>query len=153
MTEFQPRSPDFRNWIRPVLGRQPFMQWLGVEVTCCDPGLVELAIRPRPEMTQHTGDLHAGVIAGLADNAAGGAAGTLTVPEGVPVTVEYKINFLAPARGERILARAQVLKPGRTLLIVEARVTAENRGETSLVATMLATMTPVAVPGLKPPPG
>lgn len=140
-----------RKLIQSVLLRQPFMQLLGVTLGHVASGEVELLVTLKPELTQHGGVAHGGVIGALADNAAGAAAGTLTLPEKVTVTAEYKINFIAPGAGERLRAVGRVLKPGRSLIAVESRVYAvAGSGEETLCAIALATMAPVPMPGPGP---
>lgn len=136
-----------RRLIGDVLLRQPFMQMLGVTLGAVAPGRVELLVALKPELTQHGGVAHGGVIGALADNAAGAAAGTLTLPERVTVTAEYKINFIAPGAGRALRAVGQVLKPGKSLIAVESRVYAvQDSGEETLCAMALATMVPVPIP-------
>ena len=136
-----------RKLIAGVLLKQPFMQMLGVTLGEVAEGRVELLCDLKPELTQHGGVAHGGVIGALADNAAGAAAGTLTLPDKVTVTAEYKINFVSPGAGLRLRALGQVIKPGKILIAVESRVygVAADGGET-LCAIALATMVPVAMP-------
>ena len=94
----------------------------------------------KPELTQQRGFLHGGVTAALADTAAGFAAYSLMPAGSSPLTVEFKINLIAPAAGERFIASANVVRSGRTLTIVETDVSAETGGETKTVAKMLATL-------------
>ena len=94
----------------------------------------------KPELTQQRGFLHGGVTAALADTAAGFAAYSLMPAGSSPLTVEFKINLIAPAAGERFIASANVVRSGRTLTIVETDVSAEVKGETKTVAKMLATL-------------
>lgn len=140
-----------RKLIAGVLLRQPFMQLLGVTLGEVGEGRVELLCDLKPELTQHGGVAHGGVIGALADNAAGAAAGTLTLPEKVTVTAEYKINFVAPGAGVRLRAVGQVIKPGKTLIAAESRVYAVAAGgDETLCAIALASMVPVPMPGGKP---
>ncbi|WP_341705038.1 PaaI family thioesterase [Ferrovibrio sp.] len=132
--------------IEGVLLRQPFMQMLGVTLEAVGEGEVELRLALRPDLTQHGGVAHGGVIGALADNAAGAAAGTLTLPEKATVTAEYKINFIAPGAGDALRAVGRVLKPGRSLIAVESRVYALRDGTETLVAAALASMVPVPLP-------
>jgi uncharacterized protein (TIGR00369 family) len=101
-----------------------------------------------PELTQQNGFVHAGVITAALDSACGIAAFTL-MPAGTDIlTVEFKTNLLAPAKGERFAFRAAVVKPGRTLTICEARAYAVDDGVETLIATMSATM--MALPRREP---
>jgi uncharacterized protein (TIGR00369 family) len=135
MTEAQ-LSPETERRIRDSFARQGFMKTLGAELVSVGTGTCEIAVDFSEALTQQHGFFHAGVTATLADNAAGYAAFS-TMPENSSVlTTEFKLNLLAPAKGPRLVARAEVIKPGRTLVVVAANV---YSGQTH-VATMLATM-------------
>jgi uncharacterized protein (TIGR00369 family) len=126
--------------IRAMLGKQALMQTFGARLGRIAPGEVEILLPWRDELGQQGGTLHAGVIASIADSACGAAALTL-MDEGADVmSVEFKLNLLAPARGERFAARARVIRPGRTLTVTAADVYAGDGESETLVATMLATM-------------
>lgn len=145
--QFEPQNPDYAEWIGAVFRSQRFMALLGTEMVHLEPGGCTLAIDRRGELDQHSGVVHGGVVGALADNAAGAAATSLLPKGQVTVTVEYKINFVSPAKGERLLARAKVLKPGRTLTVAESRVFARDDDVETLCAVALVTLTPVAVGG------
>lgn len=135
-----PRSPDWEARCRDSFARQAFMTLIGGELVALAPGRCTVAVRNKPELTQQRGFLHGGVTAALADTAAGFAAYSLMPAGSSPLTVEFKINLMAPATGERFLASAQVVRAGRLLSIVETEMSAETGGETRLIAKMLATM-------------
>jgi uncharacterized protein (TIGR00369 family) len=118
----------------------PFIAHLGLELEALSPGWCEARLEVQPWHLQQTGVVHAGVIATLADHCAGAAATTLLAPGEFVVTAEYKINLLRGARGERLHCRAEVLKPGQSLSVVEASVYAERDGKRELVAKLSATM-------------
>lgn len=121
------------------------MSTLGATLGTVSPGLVEIAIRPAPAISQQDGFVHAGAVSAIADSAAGYAALSL-MPAGTGVlTAEFKINLVAPATGERILARGRVVKAGRTLTLAQAEVFAESGGQEKLIALLTATL--MAVPG------
>jgi uncharacterized protein (TIGR00369 family) len=103
-------------------------------------GEAEIELPFSERIGQQSGVVHAGVIAAIADSACGGAALTLMPPGSDVVSVEFKLNLLAPARGERFVARARVLRAGKTLTVCSADVIAIADGEETLVATMLGTM-------------
>ena len=127
--------------IRDALDAQGFMKLVGAEIVAVKPGEVELALDRRPEVLQQHGFFHGGVIAFLVDNAATTAAGTLIARDRQMVlTAEYKLNFVSPAAGERLICRAKVLKPGKSLIVVEAKVDCRTEGEEKLVAAALATI-------------
>ncbi len=135
-----PRDPDWEERCRASFSRQGFMRLIGAEIVAMTPGHCTVAVASRPELCQQRGFLHGGVTAALADTAAGFAAYSLMPAGSSPLTVEFKINLLAPASGERFLATAQVVKSGRTLSVVEAEVSAEQAGRTVAAARMLATL-------------
>ena len=116
------------------------MTTLGATLGSIAPGAVEISLAPNPAITQQHGFVHAGAVSAIADTPAGYAALSL-MREGVGVlTTEFKINLVAPATGERIIARARVVKPGRTLTLVQTDVFAEDQGKEKLVALFTATM-------------
>jgi uncharacterized protein (TIGR00369 family) len=124
------------------------MATLGAELTRVAPGEVDIAVPFDPRLTQQHGYLHAGVVASIADSACGYAALSLMSADAAVLSVEFKINLLAPARGRRFLARGRVARAGRTITVCTADVVArdDDRGDDAdatderLVATMLATM-------------
>ena len=140
MPRFEPKNPDFRVEAIATFEAQPAMRTLGVSLARLEPGEVELAMAYSPAFTQQHGFVHAGIITAALDNACGIAAFTL-MPKGAGIlTVEFKTNLLAPAKGERFMFRAAVVKPGRTLTVCEARAFAEHQGIETLVATMTGTL-------------
>ena len=137
---FEPQVADFEERVRASFGRQRFMQAIGARLGRVAPGEVEIELPFRADLTQQHGFVHAGVVTAIADTACGYAAFTL-MPAGAGVlSVEYKINLLAPGRGERLLARGRVLRPGRTLTVCTGEVLARTAAAESLVATLLGTM-------------
>jgi uncharacterized protein (TIGR00369 family) len=134
-------DPAAERRCRESFARQAFVLHLGGTIESIAAGRVALRLPFRPELAQQHGFFHAGALTTLADTAAGYAAFTL-MPEGAAVlTVEFKMNLLRPGRGTAALARAGVLKPGRTLMAVRADVfCAQDGGKEELAATMLATM-------------
>lgn len=117
------------------------MNLFSAQLGLVEPGIVEISLPYRADLTQQNGYLHAGVVTTIADSACGYAAFSL-MPEGSGVlSVEFKVNLLRPARGESFLARAEVIKAGRTLSVVKADVFAiDANSERTLVATMQGTM-------------
>jgi uncharacterized protein (TIGR00369 family) len=140
MSLFAPKNPDFRAAAAALFAGQPAMRTLGLSIVTIGPGAAEIAMDYAPEFTQQNGFLHAGVITAGLDNACGMAAFTLMPAGAAILTVEFKTNLLAPAKGERFLFRAQVLKPGRTLTVCEARAFALQDGQENLVASMTGTL-------------
>ena len=136
MTGFEPQSAGWEARVRDSFARQGIMKTLGAELTRVEPGAVEIAAGFRPGLTQQHGYFHAGVTATLADSAGGYAGFTLMPDDASVLTVEFKLNLLAPAAGDRFIAIATVVRAGRTLTVVRADVHAGGK----LVATMLGTM-------------
>lgn len=133
-------NPAFSDNVKDSFAAQSIMQTIGAQLTRVEPGLVEISLPYRKDLTQQDGYLHAGIITTIADSAAGYAAFTV-MPAGARVlSVEFKVNLLRPASGDSFLARAEVIKPGQTLTVVRADVFGLTGNEQSLVASMLGTM-------------
>jgi uncharacterized protein (TIGR00369 family) len=130
--------------VRESFSRQTFMSTLGAELTAVIQGGVEIRVPFSPNLTQQNGYLHAGAITAVLDSACGYAALTVAADDRDVLTVELKVNLLAPAAGEVFVARAQVKKAGRTLTVCAADAFAISSGKETMVATMLATI--MAVP-------
>lgn len=140
MAQFQPQDPEYEQRVRASFGRQRIMDTIGAEMTRVAPGEVEILLPFREDLTQQHGFLHAGVVTTIVDSACGYAALTL-MPVGTGVlTVEYKVNLLAPAAGAHVIARGHVTRPGRTITVCAGDVYAYQDGHEKLVASMLATM-------------
>jgi uncharacterized protein (TIGR00369 family) len=136
-----PADPDFAARVRDSFARQRFMATIGSRLLRVGPGEVEIELPCREDLTQQHGYLHAGAVAAIADTACGYAAFTLMPAGAAVLSVEFKLNLLAPAVGDRLLARGRVLRPGRTLTVCAADVVAVAAGgQETLVATMLATI-------------
>jgi uncharacterized protein (TIGR00369 family) len=126
--------------IRASFAKQGLMETLGASIAHVSPGRVEIAMPAAPGISQQHGFVHAGAVASIADSAAGYAALTLMTPGAGVLTVEFKINLLAPAVGDRIVARGRVIKAGRTITLAQADVFAENKGQEKLIAVLSATL-------------
>ncbi|HWI35907.1 MAG TPA: PaaI family thioesterase [Burkholderiales bacterium] len=131
-----PVDPRFADRCRQSFGRQKAMALIGASLTVVEPGAVEIALPYRDDITQQKGFVHGGVVGMIADTACGYAAFSLMPADCSLVTVEYKINILAPATTS-LVARGEVVKAGRTLTIARAEVYGENRKH---VATMQQTL-------------
>jgi uncharacterized protein (TIGR00369 family) len=151
MPRFEPKNPDFRAVASATFDRQQAMRTLDMSIARLEAGEVDLAMPYSQAWTQQNGFVHAGVITAGLDTACGIAAFTLMSADSDILTVEFKTNLLAPARGERFVFRAHVVKPGRTLTVCEAQAFAEQDGETSLIATMTGTL--MALPRRAAPAG
>ena len=136
----QATDPEFDSRIRASFAKQRVMTLIGAELIRIEPGVVEIAIAARQDLTQQHGYLHAGIIATIADSACGYAALSLMPADSEVLSVEFKVNLLRPAAGERFIARAEVLKPGRTLTVTRADVFAITNEQRTLVAAMQGTM-------------
>jgi len=136
----EPRDPNFEDRIRRSFERQRLMHTMGAVLLRVSAGEVELELPYRDELTQQHGFLHAGVVAAVADSACGYAALSLMPEEAAVLSVEFKLNLLAPAVGEKLRARGRVRKSGRTIFACEGEVFAIEGGSEKLVAIMLATM-------------
>ena len=127
--------------IRTALNAQGFLHHMGASVDEVVHGRVVMSVTRRPELLQQHGFFHGGVIAFLVDNATTAAAGTVVNRDTQTcLTAEYKLNIIAPALGDRLACSATVVKPGRRLTIVEAKVHSHTPGKTKLVAVALATI-------------
>ncbi len=136
----KPRNPEFEKKVRAIVEKATFVGDVGVVMTRIEPGVCEseLAVLPRHE--QQNGFVHAGVLATIGDHTAGAAAGTLVdANEGV-LTIEFKINLLRPAKGERVRCVSRVLRQGRTISVVESEIYVAD----ALVAKMTVTLAVVA---------
>ncbi|HEX6045460.1 MAG TPA: PaaI family thioesterase [Pyrinomonadaceae bacterium] len=136
MTTYHASNPAFAEEIRESFAKQTIMDLIGASLTLVEPGVVEITLPYRADLTQQHGYVHAGVVTTIADSACGYAAYTLMPVESDVLAVEFKVNLLRPAKGELFVARAEVMKPGRTLTVVRADVTADG----SVVAAMQGTM-------------
>jgi uncharacterized protein (TIGR00369 family) len=136
-----PRDPDFEQRVRASYARQAAMAMLGAAISRVAPGHVAIDLPFRPELTQQHGFLHAGIVTAVMDSACGYAALSLMDRDAAVLSVEFKVNLLAPARGDLFRASGRVVRAGRTLTVVagELRVV-EAAGEGALVAMMTGTM-------------
>ena len=130
--------------LRGFFAKSPFMVDLGVEPVAVVPGQVSTVLSIASRHCQHTGVVHAGVLAAMADHSMGAAAQTLAADGFWVLTAELKTSMLRGAKGERLVCEARVLKPGRALSFTEAEVFAETAGQRTLVMKASATMALVA---------
>ena len=135
-----PIVPDFEERVRASFARQGAMRMIGATLETVLPGHCAISLVPRPEVAQQHGYVHAGVIAAIVDSAGGYAGYTLFPHNASVLTVEYKLNLLAPATGEKLVAEGMVVKSGRTLVITRGEVHAIDAGKRTLVAIMQQTL-------------
>ncbi|GBG03342.1 thioesterase [Azospira sp. I13] len=135
-----PSDPDFAARVRDSFHRQQAMVLIGASMPVIEAGYTEIHLPHKPEVTQQHGFIHGGVVGMIADSAAGYAANTLTPADASVLTVEYKMNLLAPADGELLIAQGTVLKYGRTLTVTKAEVFAVKDGKKTLCAVMQQTI-------------
>ena len=134
-------DPDYEERVRASFARQAAMATIGAELTLVTPGIVEIEMPFSAALTQQHGFLHAGVISTALDSACGYAAFSLMPEQASVLTIEFKVNLLAPGRGDRFLFRGSVTKPGRTIIVADGQAYAYNaNGEARLIATMTGTM-------------
>ncbi|MGE0846816.1 MAG: PaaI family thioesterase [Flavobacteriaceae bacterium] len=140
MSEFKPRSADYATRVLASFAKQAFMTHIGAKIVHVAPGEVDVDLPARDDLNQQHGFFHAGTTSAIADSAAGYAAFSLFPADRGVLTTEYKINLLNPGRGERLIARGRVMKPGRTLTVCRSDVFGITGGEETIVATGLFTM-------------
>lgn len=136
----EPRNPEWEATVRASFARQKVMNLLGAEMGALAPGHCEIRLPFRDDLTQQNGFFHAGITGTIVDSA-GGYAGLTLMPAGAEVlTVEFKLNLLAPADGDLLVAEGQVLKSGRNLVITRGEVYAIRNGKATHCATMQQTL-------------
>lgn len=140
MSDFTPRNPDFDQRVRSSFAKQQVMRSLGIELVELVPGRVELSMPYNAMFSQQHGFMHAGILTTALDSACGYAAFSLMESQAAVLTIELKTNLLAPGRGEHFRFSGEVVKPGRTITVSEARAYAIENGSEKLIATMTATL-------------
>jgi len=137
---FELRDAEYQRRVRESFERQGLMKYLGAELVSLERGGVVIRVPFRGELTQQHGYFHAGVTGAIADSACGYSAYTLMPADSSVLTVEYKMNLLAPADGEELIARARVVRSGKTLKVCSADVFVLKGGAENHCATMLSTV-------------
>jgi uncharacterized protein (TIGR00369 family) len=148
-TRFEPADAAYAQRVRASFGRQAAMATIGATLTEVEPGRVVIELPWQQALTQQHGFLHAGMVATALDSACGYAGFSLMAADAAVLTIEFKINLLAPAQGERFRMEGLVVKPGRTITVAEGRAYAIDGGREKLVATMAATLMAVAGRGIQ----
>jgi uncharacterized protein (TIGR00369 family) len=134
-----PKDPGFESRVRSSFERQTIMATIGAELTRVAPGEIEIVVPFRSDLSQQHGFFHAGVLTTVMDSACGYAAFSLMTAEAGVLAIEFKANFLRPAAGD-VVARATVLKPGRTINVCRADAFVRKDGGEVLAATMLGSI-------------
>ena len=137
---YNPKDPDFETRVRDSFARQQAMLTLGIEIVRLEPGAIALRMPYLAAFTQQHGFIHAGILTTALDSGCGYAAFSLMPADAAVLTVEFKTNLLAPARGDHFVIQAQVVKPGRTISVCDGQAFAVADGRPQLVATMTATL-------------
>jgi uncharacterized protein (TIGR00369 family) len=140
MAHFEVGDPGFAQRVRESFDRQGAMALLGASLSRVEPGECEIRLPYRAEVTQQHGYFHGGIIGTIADSAGGYAAYTLMPRDSSVLTVEYKMNLLAPGDGDLLVARGQVLKCGRSLVVTRVDAVVVKEGRETLCATLLQTL-------------
>ena len=140
MSAFQVQDPDYEERVRRTFANQPALGTFGITLARIEPGALELRMLYDARLSQQNGFLHGGVVSAGLDTACGLASYTLMPAQADILTVEFKINLLAPAKGQTFRFVGNVVKPGRTLVVSEGHAYASNDGREKLIATMSATM-------------
>lgn len=140
MPTFETQDPHFEARVRESFARQTAMMTLGASLSKVAPGEVEIELPFRYDLSQQHGFIHGGIVTAIMDSACGYAALTLMPTDVAVLTVEFKVNFVAPAAGDRLIARGRVAKPGRILTVCAGEVVAQHDGQQKTVAVMLATI-------------
>ncbi|MBX7170387.1 MAG: PaaI family thioesterase [Pyrinomonadaceae bacterium] len=138
--KFTPKDENFVEKVRTSFSAQSVMKLIGAEITRIEAGAVDIELPYRKDLTQQNGFVHAGIITAIADTACGYAAFSLMPKNAEVLSVEFKVNLLSPAIGEKFLAEGRVLRAGKTLTIVQGNVFAVSENQQKHVATMLATL-------------
>lgn len=146
-SQFDPRDPEFKARVTQSFGEQAIMRTIGATLQAVRPGQVEIELPYDRCLTQQDGFIHAGISATILDSACGYAAFSLMPVEARVLTIDFKINLLRPASGDRFRALGSVRKPGRSVFFAEGELYAESDAASRLIATMSATLMAVVADG------
>lgn len=137
---FEIRNPDFAERVEKIFAGQSVMKYIGAQLARIEAGAVDIELAYQKFLTQQNGFVHAGIITTIADSACGYAAFSLMPDDADVLSVEFKVNLLAPAIGERFLAEGRVLRAGKTLTVARADVFALTKAQRKQIAAMQATI-------------
>jgi uncharacterized protein (TIGR00369 family) len=138
--KFKPKNPDFERRVVDSFSRQNAMQTVGASLTSIAPGEVVIEFPFDSSLTQQHGFIHAGIVSTVLDSACGYAAFSLMPANAAVLTIEFKINLLSPAEGDRFEAVGKVKKPGRSITVAEGEIYAHQGNGKKLVASMVGTL-------------
>ncbi len=139
-SQFMPSDSDYQARVHDSFNRQAIMKTVNAFIVSVQPGEVELEFPFRADLTQQHGFIHAGIVSTVLDSALGYAAFSLMPVDAAVLTIEFKVNLLSPAKGERFTAVGKVKKPGRNITVAEGELFAHTGGQRKLVATMVGTI-------------
>lgn len=137
---FVPANSDFAERVRQSFARQGIMAHIGAELVLVEAGRCRIRLPYSDALSQQHGYFHGGITTTIADSACGYAGFSLMPADASVLTIEYKVNFLAPADGELLVATGRVIKPGRSVIVSQAEVVVLKSGEERICATMTETM-------------
>ena len=140
MPGYEPKNPEYAQRVQASVDRQGAMALLGARLARVAPGECDIELPFKPELTQQHGYFHGGIIGTIADSAGGYAAFSLMPADSSVLTVEFKMNLLAPGDGDLLIARGRVVKAGRTLVVTQIDVFVSKSGRETLCATLLETL-------------
>jgi uncharacterized protein (TIGR00369 family) len=140
MNRFRSKDSNFEEKVRTSFARQQLMHTIGARLTSVTPGSVEIEMPYQENLTQQHGFIHGGIVASLLDTACGYAAFSLMPEDTAVLSIEFKVNLLAPAKGELIKVRAEVKRAGQNITVCTADAWAIEAGQSKVIATMLATI-------------
>jgi uncharacterized protein (TIGR00369 family) len=146
MASFEPQNPDYADEVRRRFAQQPYNLSIGADIVDVQPGRVEVILPSRPDLLQHNGYFHGGVIAGLADIAGGFAGWSLVAADQGMLTIEYKLNIVAPGMGDQLRAVGEVVSRGRSIIVTRIDVFGSRQAEPVLCATSLQTLKVMKLP-------
>lgn len=135
-----PPDPNFAARVRASFDKQKLMTTVGAKLETVEAGAVSIRLPFRDDLTQQHGFIHAGAIASVADSACGYAALSLMPADAGVLSIEFKVNMLSPAKGEAIIARGEVIRAGKKIMVCRADVFSINGAEEKVVAAMQGTM-------------
>ncbi|TQV72190.1 PaaI family thioesterase [Aliikangiella marina] len=139
-TSFDPKDPNYAERVSNSFKRQKVMATLNAKLESVAPGEVEISFPYHEDFTQQHGFIHAGISSTILDSACGYAAFSLMPADAAVLSIEFKTNLLSPAKGEKFIAKATVIKPGKTITVTEAKLFAVSGESIKLIASMNGTM-------------